>query len=157
MEKVAIATAKKLGLIANVNPEQKMFKCEIKPHKTSAGKLLKRNQSYTVAKRTLHQMPNLKNIQLKDYSGNLKQKVINERSPYVEIRRARGKRMIFRRITLVWFLRKENQRLNSDRLVRVRHTVKKSPSSKANTYKRGVKKTVYSSIKCRKMKASSKH
>lgn len=141
---------------SNCHSQEARIDCE-RESRTENVQMLKRNQSCTVAKRTLIQMPNLKNIQLKDYSGNLKQKIIDERSPYVEIRSARGKRMIFRKISLVWFLRKENQRLSSDRLVRVRHTVKTSSSSKANTYKRGVKKTVYSSIKCRIMKANSKH
>lgn len=155
--KTAIATAKKLGLIANENPEPKMFKCGIKPLKTSAGKKLKRIQSGTVAKRTSHKMPNLKNIQLKDYSGNLKLNIIDERSPYVEIRSARGKRVIVRKTSLCWLLRKENQRLSSDRLVRVRQTVKKTSSFKATTYKLKVKRKMYSSVKCRKTKANSKH
>lgn len=75
-------------------------------------------------------MPDLKNIQLKDFSNQPKQNVIVEKSPYAEIRSARGKRIIVKKTSLCWLLRKESQKVSRDRLVRVRHTAKKS-SSKA--------------------------
>lgn len=156
----AISTARKLGLISRNNPCEKIFKCGIKPYNTSATNKIKRKKSCAIAKKASLEMPDLKNIRLNDFSGKLKRTVIDERSPYAEIQSARGKRIVVKKTSLCWLLRKESKKVSSDRLVRVRQTVKKSSSCRKTTYKLGAKKTLYPSdtvIKCRQIKTNCKH
>lgn len=153
-KKAAISTAKKLGLTVGEYTSAKIFKCGIKPINATAANKMNRFKSCTVANKTSLEMPDLKNIQLKDFSNQIKQNVIDEKSPYAEIRSARGKRIIVKKTSLCWLLRKESQKVSSDRLVRVRHTAKKSSS------KVGVKKAMYScntAIKCIQTKPKCKH
>lgn len=143
-KKTAIITAKKLGMLSKNNPRAKIFKCGIKPYETSANDRMSRNKLSKVFKRSKLKMPDLRNIQLKDFSGKLKRHVIDECSPYTEILTARNKHIIVKKTSLCWLLRKESQKISSDRLLRVRHTVKKYPPSKTTTNKPRINSTLYS-------------
>lgn len=147
-KRTAIATATKLGLITNTKSNQKSLVCGVKMYDPNARNKTKRLKQNDVENTTLY-IPNLKNIQLKDYSGKLKQTVIDVNGPYVEFYSTTGKRIIVLKKSLVWLLRRESHRLSSDRLQRVKYYAKKTilksaqstkPKKKYNILKNRTKK-----------------
>lgn len=93
--RIAIVTATKLGLISKGFQSDSILQCKIKPYAAEVKSKLKPMNTQTVAGNSF-KMPNLKNIQLKNYEGKLKH-VIDENSPYVEIKSATGKRVIVKK------------------------------------------------------------
>lgn len=135
-EKNAVATATKLGLIKKGMVTKDKFVCKINTHITSTGKIMKKNRYVPLnSKQESYTLPDLKNIQLKDYTGKYKHKNIGERSPYVEMYNAAGKRIVVKKTSLCWLLREESQKLSSDRLERVKYSAKKK-SAMSHTLKK---------------------
>lgn len=64
-------------------------------------------------------MPSVKNIALKDYSSELSNRVIDEKSPYVVIHDD-NKKIIVKKTSWCWLLRKDYHKISSDRLERVK-------------------------------------
>lgn len=125
-EKTAVATATKLGLIKKGMTTRDKFVCKINAHITSTNRIVKKNQCLPLnGKSESYVLPDLKNIELKDYTGKYKHKNIGEKSPYVEMRNAAGKRILVKKTSLCWLLREESQKLSSDRLERVKYSAKK--------------------------------
>lgn len=63
-------------------------------------------------------------IQLKNYSNQVNHEDITESSPYVEI--DGDKRLVVKKTFLVWYLRKDCQKLSNDRLLRVQGSREKN-------------------------------
>lgn len=125
-EKSAIATATKLGLIKKGMATRDKFVCKVNAHTTSTDKIVEKNRRLSLNyNRQSYTLPDLKNIQLKDYTGKYKHKDIGERNPYVEMYNATGKRIVVKKTSLCWLLREESQKLSSDRLQRVKYSTKK--------------------------------
>lgn len=64
---------------------------------------------------------------LKNYSDKFENKFIDETSPYTEIFRAKGKRLVVKKTSLCWLLRKDWQKISADRLQRVQANVNGRP------------------------------
>lgn len=125
-EKSAIATAIKLGLVNKGTAARAKFVCKINAHTTSNDRVMKTSLHSTLtSKKESYILPDLKNVQLKDYTGKYKHKIINEKSPYVEMNNAAGKGILVRKTSLCWLLREDSQKLSSDRLERVKYYTKK--------------------------------
>lgn len=126
-EKSSITTATKLGLIKKGMATRDTFVCKINPHAISTEKVIKKKRLNT--ERESYILPDLKNIQLKDYTGKYKHKNTGERSPYVEMYNAADKRIVVKKTSLCWLLREESQKLSSDRLQRVKYSAKNKNKS----------------------------
>lgn len=139
-QKDAISTAKQFGLITK-RCKTKTYVCNLKSLKTKVKRVkiteASSNQREDIA------LLDLGNIQLKDYTGKLKNTVIDESSPYVEIFNDDGERMIFRKISLCWLLQEDCQKLSSDRLIRVRNAVRKPHSQARRNPKKKFKQEIY--------------
>ena len=124
-KRTALTTAVKLGLTKNRNAN---FICKINPYTPNDGNKIKtKMKSHDIkTKSRVFKLPDLTNIKLKDYTGELKQDVNNEMSSYVEMKTAGGKSVIVKKTSLCWLLRNESRKLSSDRLLRVRCNNKKT-------------------------------
>lgn len=135
-KKTAIVAASNLGLITKGNSRHKKLECKVNPHKPKVHNIAMRLKSLSISEKPSLKMPNLQNIQLKDYTGKLNKTHIDERSSYAEIRSATGKKILVRKTSLCWLLRKESRKVSSDRLLRVRnHSSKKHSSIPRNPNK----------------------
>lgn len=133
-ERDAVATARELGLIGK--QKRTTYTCKVPLYNShSSKKKQERKQIKSNAGRNFV-MPNLKNIHLKNFEGELKHNDIDETGPFVDIING-DKRTIVKKTSLCWLLRTECQRLSSDRLQRVQC----STSSQAEN-KTKVKRTV---------------
>lgn len=134
-KRIATATALKLGLITHSNPKKKYFQCKIKPLPSTVKKRITKNKLHGIAGNAFNVcMPDLKNIQLKQYNGMLNQ-IDDEKSPYVVVTNT-AKRVIVKKTSLCWLLRKESQKVSSDRCLRVKVTKKISTkATKKNSRK----------------------
>lgn len=120
----AIATAFKFGLISN-RSEQISFTCKVPPYDSNASKQKLNGKKISGNANATSVIPNLKNVQLKNFADEMKQKDIDETSRFVEIIiNSDDKRMVVKKTSLCWLLRSECQRLSSDRLQRVRCSIK---------------------------------
>lgn len=125
-EKTAVATATKLGLMKKGMDTPNTFVCKINAHTISTAKVTRKKQCLQLnSERKSYVLPDMKNIQLKDYTGKYKRKNIGERSPYVEMQNTDGKRILVKKTSLCWLLREESQKLSSDRLQRVKYSITK--------------------------------
>lgn len=61
----------------------------------------------------------LTSVQLKNYADLFENKVVPEESPYTEIHSSK-RRIVIKKMSLAWLLRKNSSRLSSDRLQRVK-------------------------------------
>lgn len=115
-----IQSAIKIGLISESKARNYSFDCKIE---SRAPKLETSKQDFVVdtnnQKLKSDCSLNLSTIMLKNFSEKFVNKEINETSPYVEIFRDK-KRIIVKKSSLCWLLRKEAQKLSCDRLLRVR-------------------------------------
>lgn len=73
------------------------FACKINPHTTSADIVTKKKLCLPLNSKREPIFPDLKNIQLKDYTGKYKHKNIGERSPYVTMCNASGKQILVKK------------------------------------------------------------
>lgn len=118
-QKTAIISAKKFGLINSERGTSCNYMCNIKPYKP---KQIRTNQAAnSPIKYTRHfELKDLKNIQLKDWTGKMKQSVIEKSSLYTEVMCSNGKMILVKKSSLCWLLNPDQKKLSSDRLQRVR-------------------------------------
>lgn len=69
----------------------------------------------------------LRGCLLKNYADNMENELIGETSSYAEIARENGKRLIVKKTSLCWLLRKDWQKLSADRLRRVQSNTNGKP------------------------------
>lgn len=116
--KAAVATAKKVGLIEPNEQANQMFECKINlrsfPKKRTVHCVRNKNLSKIL------QFKDLRNIQLKDFSGKVK--VFDGSTSYTEIVFPNDKRVVVKKTSLCWLLSPDYKKLSSDRLQRVRST-----------------------------------
>lgn len=131
----AIRAAKRLGFTIN---RSDTYSCKVPPYNSKVrAKTRKR-----MAKRTIDDedfsLPDIQNIQLKNYANDVMSEDITETSPYVEIKNdGNDKRFVVKKTSLVWYLRKDCQKLSSDRLLRVQNPHKNNvPKGKKKKLKK---------------------
>lgn len=120
-ERDAIATACELGLIINNRQKFKVtaYTCSVPVYNACASeKRIKEKQTKNIVRKPFV-MPNLNDVNLKNFAGELKQSNIDETGPFVEIINDDNKRIVIKKTSLCWLLRTECHRLSSDRLRRV--------------------------------------
>lgn len=120
----ALAKAKDFGLVGK--PFPKVLICKINPYisKDNSHRIKKKVEEFEATPRATQKLlplPDLSNIQLKDHTGELKQRSVDHQSPYVEISREDGRLIIVKKTSLCWALRSERHKLSSDRLERVKY------------------------------------
>lgn len=149
--KAAVATATKVGLIDKTEPNKK-YECGINPSTEKQQRKLKVNgQSKNKNTHTM-QLKHLKNIQLIDYTGKIKEQLIDETSPYTEIICSNEKKIIVKKTSLCWLFNVDSKKISSDRLQRVRYSeYPKKCNSKILTKLRAAK-CVYKYKPCHKKK-----
>lgn len=126
---LAIATAKKLGLIKANKKKHQNFKCTIKPAKPTTASRMKQSNSHDSSfdiDSIVLTANDLKNIQLKNYAHKIKSDDIDGTGPYVEIKCTNNKQIVVKKTSFCWLLGTEAKRLSSDRLLRVMYTSKES-------------------------------
>lgn len=79
---------------------------------------------------------------MKNYAAQVSQNDITETSPYVEIENEN--RLVVKKTSLVWYLRKDCQKLSSDRLLRVQNPHSKNVRRRK---KKKLKKTIVHEFK----------
>lgn len=107
----------KLGLLEK-NYSVDCFACELAPVK------IKEPSNENVRDIIPRQLIPLKRVDLSNYADKFHGKVVPENSPYVELQAINSKRQIVKKTSILWLLRPEQQKLSSDRLIRVRGQVK---------------------------------
>lgn len=133
----AIATARKFGLISKQS-KTKIYQCKVNSLKTN----IERPQ---ITEANIFEPEDisrldLRNIQLKDYTGKFENTTIDETSPYVGIVDDYGERTIVKKTSLCWLLQRDCPKLSSDRLLRVRNAAKKLYSVDHHNQKQNPKK-----------------
>lgn len=95
------------------------------------------DRNFETSLQILHQ---LKNVSLKNFADKLEDdESIDEMSPYTEVFGAK-KRIVIKKQSLVWLLRKSGKKLSSDRLYRVKTDRREPPTEKtAKNRKKTVK------------------
>lgn len=86
----------------------------------------------------------LRSITLKNFADKFVGTTVEESSPYVEVYRGNAKRTIVKKTSFCWLLRRDVERLSSDRLERVRarsNSVKSKYRKKSKNFKRKKKGT----------------
>lgn len=141
-KKDALLDAIHLGLITEAAAESYNFSCEIKPYvKPRSKRGRKNNKSRSITKgrdiknrRNIKRFLNCRNINIKNVKNSLRLrsitlknnaemfegKEVEENSPYVEVYRSSEKRIVVKKTSFCWLLRRDCDRLSSDRLERVR-------------------------------------
>lgn len=123
-QKAAIKKSIQIGLSKQTKNASKVFQCAVNPYapRILKPKLNNEKNNESDAKGEIIQkvMPSFKNIKLKDFSLNSKDKIFDESSPYVEIICEREKKIVVKKTSLCWLLRKDYRKVSSDRLERVK-------------------------------------
>lgn len=128
----AIDDAIDIGLCASTDVN---LDCEIKPYLAKAKLLKKNTDEEDFPEEYFHILNQLRRTTLNNVAEKFKDKSIEENSQYTEVFGGKN-RIIIKKMSLCWLLRKNRQKLSSDRLIRVRDG-KKTPK-----YKKRKKATV---------------
>lgn len=123
-QRTAIITAKKFGLISKERETQKDYVCKIQPYSPKPQRT-ELTAEPTIKHTRQFQLKDLKNIQLKDWTGKIKQTVIDKSSLYTEVRCTNGKKILVKKSSLCWLLNPDQNKLSSDRLQRVRFSAER--------------------------------
>lgn len=123
-QRLAVATATKLGLIVTNKNKCHNYECKIKPATPTPTATPQQNKNQTNeigCDTNLIQLraSDLKNIQLKNYASNIKRSDIDEAGPYAEIKCSNNKFILVKKTSLCWLLGAESKKLSNDRLLRV--------------------------------------
>lgn len=122
-QKDAIKYAIKIGLLKK-NCPMSSFPCAI-PTLVSGKNKRKRNRAdFDPVQMRKNPFLKLNAVQLKNYDTKFENQNVPETSSYVEVFTNTKKRLIVKKTSLCWLLRKDQSKLSSDRLLRVRAPVK---------------------------------
>lgn len=125
-QRFAIITAHKFGLIGKTHETQNNFVCEINPFTPNDKRTL---MVPSIQHIQILQLKNLRNIQLRDWTGKFNQCVPDETSLYTEIICSNNKKIVVKKSSLCWLLNPDQKRLSSDRLQRVRFSAERNQQS----------------------------
>lgn len=142
-QKAAIITAEKFGLIDKKHKTQNNYVCKVKPYKPKQ-QHTKQIIGSPIKYIRKFQMKDLKNIQLKDWTGKMKQNIIDKSSLYTEVTCRNGKTVLVKKSSLCWLLNPDQRKLSSDRLRRVRFSAerKQKLNRKRNTQRKITSKKI---------------
>lgn len=122
----AIVAAKTYGILISQN--NNTCACKIPPYNPNARSRIQKKNVRNVFDDEEFALPDIQNVQLINYVDQVKYEDITETSPYVEIRSEN--RLVAKKTSLVWYLRKDSQKLSSDRLLRVQNGHNKNMGTK---------------------------
>lgn len=133
----AIEVAQSLNLITeNDRADKELLSCKINPYSPPQNIEEKPKSNLKLQRLKLSDFDGMT---LKNFAAS--KEVVDESGPYVELRFDNNtKRTVVRKSTFVWLLRKDKQRLSSDRLRRVQDSTKMQHAAKMRTRKQ-TKKT----------------
>lgn len=118
-QRTALIAAEKFGLISKKTKTPSNYVCQIKPYKPK--EIRTKPQANSPIKYTRQfELKDLKNIQLNDWTGKMKQSAIDKSSVYTEVTCSNGKTILVKKSSLCWLLNPDQNKLSSDRLQRVR-------------------------------------
>lgn len=153
-QSLALAKAKKLGLIKKKNNKHQTYACKIKPYVPKvANEEISEELNESTDSIEFMLAHDFKNIQLKNYENKVKAEEVDETGPYVVVSYQLDKQIVLKKTSLCWLLATECKKLSSDRLYRVMTSTKGSQSkSKARKKNR----ILTYPQKCMKMKRRKK-
>lgn len=145
-----------IGLLDKNACDRISFACQVSPVTIKTKKIssVKLEENVSISSMLLRREA----IVLKNHAEKFVGKGISDTSPYVEVYRSDEKRIIIKKTSFCWLLRKDCSKLSSDRLIRVRSDTQQRIKKKFTHWK--TKRTNHSSIptfKINKMKARMKH
>lgn len=101
----------------------KVYACRINPHisktRSKKKKTISHLKKYPSSDERNNILLQLHGTLLKNFSEKFENKVIDETSPYTEIFRVEGKRLVVKKTSICWLLRRDWQKISADRLQRV--------------------------------------
>lgn len=92
-------------------------------HRKNEGQI---ENAHQIDKTQAIKLKDLRNIQLIDYTGKIRKKVIDGTSPYAEIQCNKNKQIIVKKTLLCWLFNVDSKKISSDRLQRVQYSAAKS-------------------------------
>lgn len=135
----ATRDALEFGLIRKNQIKNFDFACKIPPYSAKQKKSKNLNK-HDVVNRDTSYLRLLTNVALKNYAYKFDDEVISQTSPYVELPMIKTGRLIVKKTSLCWLLRKDYARISSDRLERVKSTKKRSKKMRGKYNKQFVQK-----------------
>lgn len=140
----AIQDSIEVSLIERDMIDSITYACQVTPISLKSKKVME-----DVEKHVSVSLPLLRReaIVLKNYAEKFVAEEIPETSPYVEVYRENERRIIIKKMSFCWLLRKDCQKLSSDRLIRVRSEIqeprKRNLLSKSTKRKYRLAKTTF--------------
>lgn len=123
----ATMLALQLGLLTKAEVfEETIYDCQINPLVSTDSIRSIRVVHYFV-KWNFFFFSQLHSTLLKNYADRFEIKSIDEASPYTEIFRGKGKRLVVKKTSLCWLMRRDWQKISADRLRRVQASVHGKP------------------------------
>lgn len=146
----AVNDAVKIGIL-NKKMKKENWPCKVNPYVEKNGW---KNMASVPSKNPIQPQQILaKNLSLKDYSDKFEHKAVDEASIYVEIKNEE-KRIVVKKTSLCWMMRKDYQKISSDRLIRVQLGGKYSGQPSVKSGIKAKNKSKYP--KCAKKKLKTK-
>lgn len=138
-KQLAIKSASKLNLIKTTREKTHEFECGVKPYEMRNQCVeLNGTESVPIDDSNISSIQfaasDLRNIQLKDYSGKCEPSEVSETGPYIEIICAGEKKIVVKKTSFCWLLGKDSTKLSSDRLLRVRAQLTKQIKNRSLLY-----------------------
>lgn len=132
----AIRDAIEIGLLEKDSVERISFDCQVAPVSIKAKKITVVSEGNVSISSTLLRR---EAIVLKNYAEKFTEKEVPETSSYVEVFRCNERRIIIKKMSFCWLLRKDCLKLSSDRLLRVRSDTQ--PVSRVKVSRQKTKRT----------------
>lgn len=131
----ATQDAVKLGLIEQKRVLKFDYSCKINPYVEKAtAKKLSPNLLKSKVDLQPERIMQLRNISLTNHADKFENQNVEENSPYVEVYRNSIKRVIVKKTSFCWMLRNEYSKISSDRLERVKSSVRVKRRRKVGLY-----------------------
>lgn len=111
----AICLADSVGIYVDYDNAYFLFNCSLPPLEVKPSKKIVDSHTNMEKKRIM-----IHSLFLKNYAHKIPSEGLNECSPYAAVDCSNGKRVIVRKTSLCWLLRKSHVKLSSDRIYRVR-------------------------------------
>lgn len=122
----ATQDALKFGLILKKEVKNFDFSCKIPPYADDPKRYKRKVKHVKPTRGMSYWRLLLSNVALKNYASKFEDEPILDTSPYVELPNNKTRRVIVRKSSLCWLLRKDYYRLSSDRLQRVKNNAVRS-------------------------------
>lgn len=143
-KKMAINDAITIGLLRDKDSDISLT-CELLPYAPQADSSRETEYNRPNQIELLSILSQLKSVSLKNYAEVFDNKTMDETSSYTEVFGG-SKRMIIKKTSLCWYLRKNENKLSSDRLKRVQASIKQSGTRKYRKIKIKKRKILFRNL-----------